>query len=200
MIDGARSHAESLGTRTVTFDVGDAMAETFDGSADAVFSRFGVMFFSDAVTGFTNILTALRPGGRLGFVCWQSPMDNPWASQGLRTVGQFIETPFTGGDPTAPGPFSLGDRDHLESVLAESGFVDVTVESRISPVRMGSDAADAAGFFTKLTPAAAALETEDPDAAARLRSALVELFSEWDGTDGVQAPSAVGIVTAARPH
>ena len=64
MIDGARSHAESLGTRTVTFDVGDAMAETFDGSADAVFSRFGVMFFSDAVTGFTNILTALRPGGR----------------------------------------------------------------------------------------------------------------------------------------
>ncbi len=199
MIEGARAHAEAQGVATATFDVGDAMAETFDGDADAVFSRFGVMFFSDAVAGFANILTALRPGGRLGFVCWQSPVDNPWASQGFRAVGQFIEMPFRGGDPTAPGPFSLGERERLESVIVDSGFEDVSIEPRVTPVRMGDDAADAAGFFTQLTPAAANLAADDPEKAAELRAALIDLFSEWEGPDGVQAPSAVWIVTARRP-
>jgi len=38
------------------------------------------MFFSDPVAAFTNIRRALRPGGRLTFVCWQTPGANPWLS------------------------------------------------------------------------------------------------------------------------
>ena len=198
MIDGARAHAASMGAAAVSFDVGDVMVESFDGTADALYSRFGVMFFSDATTGFANMLTALRPGGRLGFVCWQSPLDNPWASQGLQRVAEFADIPF-GGDPTAPGPFSLGDRDRLESVLADAGFTDLSITPRVATVHMGADASDAAEFLAKLMPAAAALAAQDPDKAAQLHASLVELFDQWSGPNGVEAPSAVWIVTAQRP-
>jgi len=69
MIEGAIHLAEANGATNVSYQVTDAMAEPFQPEADAVFSRFGVMFFSDATAGFANIRNALRPGGRLGFVC-----------------------------------------------------------------------------------------------------------------------------------
>lgn len=66
MIEGATAFAAGRGVTNATFTVGDAMVEPFDSDTDALFSRFGVMFFSDATAGFANMLTALRPGGRFG--------------------------------------------------------------------------------------------------------------------------------------
>jgi ubiquinone/menaquinone biosynthesis C-methylase UbiE len=40
-------------------------------SADAVFSRFGVMAFNDPVDAFTNFHRILRPSGTLAFSCWR---------------------------------------------------------------------------------------------------------------------------------
>src|SRR5262249_29607644 len=37
---------------------------------DAVHSRFGVMFFDDPPAAFANLRRALKPGGRLSFLCW----------------------------------------------------------------------------------------------------------------------------------
>jgi SAM-dependent methyltransferase len=48
--------------------------ETFD----LLISRFGVMFFADPVLSFANLRRALRPSGRVAFVCWREPRDNPW--------------------------------------------------------------------------------------------------------------------------
>lgn len=41
-------------------------------SADAVFSRFGVMTFNDPVAAFANFRRILRPSGALAFCCWRS--------------------------------------------------------------------------------------------------------------------------------
>ena len=38
-----------------------------------MFSRFGVMFFDQPIAAFRNIRSAMKPGGRLAFVCW-SPL------------------------------------------------------------------------------------------------------------------------------
>lgn len=197
MIEGAAAHAAESGVDNATFSVGDAMVESFEGDADAVFSRFGLMFFSDPTTAFTNIRGALRPGGRLGFVCWQSPMANPWVSRPLAIAAEFVDIPF-GGDPTAPGPFSLGDPERLDSVMSGAGFVDVEVAPRVAPVLVGSDLADAVDFLSKLMPPVVALEAEDPERAAELRSRVADEVSDWDGPDGVLAPSATWIVTARR--
>ncbi|MBL0901150.1 MAG: class I SAM-dependent methyltransferase, partial [Reyranella sp.] len=56
------------------FLVADAATQAFEpGSFDLVFSRFGVMFFADPVAAFANLHRALKPSGRLAFVCWRTP-------------------------------------------------------------------------------------------------------------------------------
>src|ERR1700761_2641981 len=58
-------------TPQAEFVLGDAQDYAFPPkSFDGVFSRFGVMFFADPTAAFRNIRTALKPGGRLTFVCW----------------------------------------------------------------------------------------------------------------------------------
>ena len=189
MIEGATEYANQQGVSNVKFDVGDAMVQTFAGDADAVYSRFGLMFFSDATKGFTNVLSALRPGGRLGFVCWQSPVQNPWIMRPLEVASRYVELPF-GADPTAPGPFSLADPDRIQSVLAESGFADVVVDSRLTTIKLGADLDDAIEFLFGLMAPTAALRANEPERAEELRLELVDELGDWEGPNGVESPSA----------
>ena len=61
--------AERLPTDVpVEFMRADATTYRFKPAAfDLMFSRFGVMFFAEPARAFTNLRTALRPGGRLAF-------------------------------------------------------------------------------------------------------------------------------------
>lgn len=59
----------------------DAQVHAFEaGSFDAVISRFGMMFFDDPRAAFANLARALRPGGRLAFVCPQDPLRSEWVA------------------------------------------------------------------------------------------------------------------------
>src|SRR4029453_18470516 len=71
MLGRARDRARGAGVANVTFVGADVQTHRFEpGSADVAFSRFGIMFFAEPAAAFTNLHGALRPGGRLGFVCW----------------------------------------------------------------------------------------------------------------------------------
>jgi SAM-dependent methyltransferase len=70
MLDLARSRAIQAGL-DISFIEADASAHAFQPEFDLVFSRFGVMFFDDPVGAFANLHKALKPGGRLAFVCWR---------------------------------------------------------------------------------------------------------------------------------
>jgi len=199
MIEGAEAYAAAHTVTNVSFSVGDAMVERFAGDADAVYSRFGVMFFSDPTAGFADLLRALRPGGRLGFVCWQGPAENPWLVRPLSIAARYVEMPF-GADPTAPGPLSLADPERIAAVLDGAGFVDVSVTPRTAPTMLGSSLDDAVDFLSGLMAPIAALAERDPQQAAALRADLIDELADWDGPDGVESPSAVWVVTAARRH
>lgn len=198
MIEGATAHADAAGVDNAAFAVGDAMVEEFAADHDAVYSRFGLMFFADPERAFANIASALVAGGRLGFVCWQSPAHNGWASRPLEVAGRFVEMPF-GSDPTAPGPFSLSDPDRVRTLLERAGFDRISIESRASRVEVGTDMYDTVDFLFDLMPPVGALRQSDPDRAAEVRAAMAHELADWDGPDGVRAPSAVWIVTARRP-
>jgi SAM-dependent methyltransferase len=77
MLAVARRLAAEAGVGNVRFVQGDAQACPLAPAVfDVVISSFGVMFFDDPATAFANILSRLRPGGRLAFLCWQGELCN----------------------------------------------------------------------------------------------------------------------------
>ncbi|CAM5291558.1 Methyltransferase OS=Streptomyces glaucescens OX=1907 GN=SGLAU_31780 PE=4 SV=1 [Streptomyces glaucescens] len=79
MLERARARAEQEGPANIAFLHGDAQVHPFaPGSHDVAISRFGIMFFADPVAAFANIATALRPGGRIAFLCAADPEGNEW--------------------------------------------------------------------------------------------------------------------------
>ncbi len=87
LVGAARSHR----LHNATFVVGDAATHPFKAASyDLVFSRFGVMFFGDPVAAFRNIRSALKPAGRLAFVAWRTPQENPWGTVPLRAAQPFL--------------------------------------------------------------------------------------------------------------
>ena len=74
-----RGEAEGVGNGETDAAVADVQRETVPGGPfDAVISQFGVMFFDEPETAFTNIRRQLVDGGRLAFACWRAPDLNPW--------------------------------------------------------------------------------------------------------------------------
>src|SRR5207248_9215027 len=61
----------------VLFRVADASsAELPEGAFDILFSRFGVMFFDDPTAAFAHMRHALKPRGRVAFVCWRGAAEH----------------------------------------------------------------------------------------------------------------------------
>jgi SAM-dependent methyltransferase len=128
LIDAARSLARKGGFTNVRFEDADAQIHRFPvASFDVVFSRFGVMFFDDPDSAFRNLHSAVRPGGRLAFVCWPAPRENQFITIPLAAAAPHITLPGP-SDPDAPGPFAFADDDRVQGILVRSGFADIGIE------------------------------------------------------------------------
>src|SRR5215831_14059304 len=106
----------------VSFLHADAQTHRFDEPFDAVFSRFGVMFFSDPVAAFANLRRALAPSGRLAFVCWRPLELNPIMTVPITAAARYLPPLPAPPPPDAPGPFSLADEARLRTILETAGF------------------------------------------------------------------------------
>lgn len=107
---------------------GDASKEPYPRKYDVLYSRFGVMFFADPASAFRHLAHALLPGGRIGFVCWRAPTDNPWVvvpAAAVRAALPDVVAPAP--DPDAPGPFSLAKPTRIEEVLSAAGFMSIDI-------------------------------------------------------------------------
>ncbi|MFI8822706.1 class I SAM-dependent methyltransferase [Streptomyces sp. NPDC053431] len=199
MLAEARARAADEGIANVSFTQGDAQTHAFEpGAFDAAISRYGVMFFADPEAAFGNIGRALRPGGRLAFVCPAEPSLNDWvvAMTSLRDqlpVGDF-------GTPGLPGMFSLSDLDHVRAVLTAAGFTRVAVDRADFHGAWGHGAEDAAAFLLATGPGRHAMDQVDPAARDRARRALTDRLRAHETADGtVRLRSASWLVTADRP-
>jgi SAM-dependent methyltransferase len=121
----ARRRAAEADATGCSFMSADVQTDPVEGSPfDVALSQFGVMFFEDPVAAFTNIAGLLRPGGRLGFACWQSLDRNPWFVGPV--LAPFVPAPLPAGPGTSPtGPFTLADPDRVTTILTAAGFADV---------------------------------------------------------------------------
>ena len=125
LLDLARRRAAESGAANVSFGEADVQTYAFaPATFDAVFSRFGVMFFADPPAAFANIRRALKPGGRLAFVCWRTPAENIFMTLPYTAAAaQFPPAPPP--TPGAPGPFAFADPDRVRHILSSAGFRDI---------------------------------------------------------------------------
>ena len=129
MLTVARTRAADAGLPQAKFIEGDAQVHGFDaGAFDSVFSRFGVMFFADPPAAFANIRRALKPGGRLTFVCWRAVMENPWMTLPAMAALQHLPPLTEAVDADGPGPFAFADPAKVRGILAAAGFADIDLK------------------------------------------------------------------------
>jgi SAM-dependent methyltransferase len=188
--------AEAAGARVpqLRFIAGDAQTFPFDeGGFDAAFSRFGVMFFADPVAAFANIRRALRPGGRMTFVCWQPLQLNDWMRIPLEAALPLLP-PMPPPDPHAPGPFAFADGERVRAILAQAGFEGIDLRPHARPIG-GASLADTLDLTLKVGPLGAVLR-EAPDRAPRVVAAVEAALAPHAGADGVWLQGAVWIVSA----
>jgi len=177
-------------------DFRQADAQTDDlghGAFDAAFSRFGVMFFADPVAAFANIRRALKPGGRLGFVCWRPLFENPWMLEPMQAALPFLPPPPP-MDPTAPGPFAFADAERVRGILAGAGFSAIQIEPFDTRIG-GSSVEQTLTLAFRVGPLGAALR-EHPELAEQVAEAVRARLAPYDTPGGVLMPAATWIVQA----
>ena len=201
MLELASRRCAARGLEQVRFLRADAQSHAFEQAAhDLLVSRFGVMFFSAPVAAFANLRRALRPGGRLAFVCWGPLEANPGfalpLAAGVRALGPPDPEP-----PRAPGPLAFAERAYVEEILAGAGFAEVGIETVTERLPGARSAAQEAAFARVVGPLARLIQTRAPEPATV--EAMVEevaaSFARYETDAGVQVPATLHYVQARQP-
>ena len=195
LIEIARRTVADQGLENVEIINADAQELVLETPVDAVFSRLGIMFFSDPVAAFANLRRCTRPGGRIGFVSWQSLKDNPWFGAASNVLYETVGLSWPQPDPQTPGVFSLADPDLVRRILQDAGWQDVEVRPMVTELVLDSEQVEERlASALKWAPAeftAASAEVRE-QGAQRAREAILSF--ERDGA--VRFDQAILVVTA----
>ncbi len=192
----ARARERSAGRGGVAFVEADAQTHAFEGRFDALFSRFGVMFFDDPAAAFARLHAALAPGAPVAFVAWRAPELNPWMTVPLAAVAPLLDAPPTTSPPGAPGPFGFADDARVRAVLTGAGFRDVAAEAIDVPMRVGGgDPDDALEVSLQVGPCGQ-VARENPHLVPRVREAVREALRAHVRDGAVTLDSAAWVFTA----
>jgi SAM-dependent methyltransferase len=201
----ARERVAAAGHRNVELLLGDAQTVPLPPPPfELLFSRFGVMFFQDAVAAFAHLRAAMRPAGRLGFVCWQAARLNPWADAPLAAVRAIAPTQplppmFEQG---RPGPFYFADPAFVRDTLVAAGFTDVDVAAHATEMSLGGARTleEAVDFTLQIGPASRFISEAEPALRPRMAAAIAASLRPFAGANGVVVPAHAWLVTArAKP-
>ena len=201
LAEDLKSANQSVLQANVSFLLGDASEPLFpEGSFDAIYSRFGVMFFADPTAAFATLRSTLKQDGQLGFVCWQSPALNPFFMAPMQAALTVLPPPPP-AKSGAPGPFVLSDMDRTADVLSTAGFRDVSVQ----PLELKLSAGASRTFdelfqeLIQIGPAAALIAESDPALAEQARLAVYEKLIEFYSPGaGVEFEANFWLVSARR--
>ncbi|XAH26369.1 class I SAM-dependent methyltransferase [Xylophilus sp. GW821-FHT01B05] len=201
----ARARALAPPDATAQFQVADASsAELPDGAFDLLFSRFGVMFFDDPTGAFARLRRALRPGGRVAFVCWRSAAENGWARLPMEAIEGLVPSAVP-PVAEAPGPFSFGDQGRVARILTTAGFAEIALAPLDASIPFGQgetrDAAidDGVQLAIDAGPLARVLAEQPNDVRARATAAVRTAFAALPVGRSVMTDGAAWVVTARNP-
>ena len=196
MLAVARQRAAAAGASGVRFVEVDAQSWPFEPQGfDALFSRFGVMFFADPKAAFANLFTALKPGGRLVFACWRSLAENPWMTAPIAAAARWLP-PTPPFEPNAPGPFAFADAGRVRDILESAGFAGIEFGAFDGEIG-GNSVEDSLTLALRVGPLGARLR-ENPEVAPRVVEAVREVVATHQRGDAVWMKGAAWIVSARR--
>ncbi len=200
MLERAAARAKAAPAANVSFVHADAQTHTFpQGAFDAVFSRFGVMFFADPVAAFANLRRGIADSGGLAFVCWQPLSENPWMSEPMAAIAGLVDLSNTPRPaPGAPGPFSMGDPDRVRAILGDAGYTSIDVDPLRTEVSLGGGGTldEIVDFALEMGPASAALKASGQDVTQEIRDAVRDALSPHTTGKGVSMDAAAWVVAA----
>lgn len=195
-LDVVRSDANY--TPSVSFIHGDAEVYPFaSASFDAAFSRFGVMFFSDPVAAFANIRRALRPAGRIAFVCWRRLAENDLDGLPIRAASPHVPAQLV-ADAERASHFSFADPAFLRDMLTRAGYVQIEICEHDEMVRSG-DLRSMVDVCSRVGSLGALLR-EHPEFRCDALPALEQALAILDGPGGPALRAATWIVLAVAPQ
>jgi SAM-dependent methyltransferase len=190
----ARQLAAAAGVANARFEVADVQVHPFEaGVFDVVLSSFGVMFFDDPAAAFGNLRKALRPGGRLAFICWRTQAENP-----VFTIG-FAEAAAVLGPREMPGPgaaFSLANTGRVGALLSGAGFGGIEFVKADEPMLIGRDVDDVLEYELTSPTATEILTGLSPAQADELTRLVRDRLTAYASPGGVVMPGAAWLVTA----
>lgn len=197
MLERARELASDAGLDQLSFLETDAQTHRFETKMDAVFSRFGVMFFADPVAAFTNLRGAMRPGGTLSFVCWQAIQDNEWFMAPLAAALEHIPPPEPPA-PGAPGPFAFADAERVEGILDGAGFSGVEIADHRQELSLGKGLPleEVTELLVRLGPLNRLLQDASAELIETVTCSVGEAIRPYHVDDAVRMSSASWLVRA----
>ena len=186
-----------------TFLLCDAATADFDEPFDLIFSRFGMMFFDDPVSGWINLRRHLVSDGKAVMVCWREAMDNEWAVLPLQAASSVLGDAQTKPSPSGvPGPFAWAEEHVFNEIFQQSGWSvkasHIDGSLAMNQISSNSPVDDAVKFAMKVGPLGSRLKALEPDARQAVCDALEDAMRR-KLHDGVVRLSTAGWIITATP-
>ena len=182
----------------ITFEQADASSYRFQaGSFDLLFSRFGVMFFANPISAFANMRIALKPGGRIAFLCWAPVPENEWITLPMGAALQHVPPPEP-APPNAPGPFGLSNPGFVDQVLNEAGYSNINIASTRPTMRFGHglQKEQIADFFVEASPVSRLFTGAPPDKMEAMRRTIAAAIMPYHDGTTINLGASCWLVTA----
>ncbi len=196
MLEVARAAPLGKGACRPTYLECDAQTDGIgEATYDALYSRFGVMFFSDPLAAFKNLHRALKSGGRMTFVCWRPFQDNLFMRLAVEAARPHLPA-APPPDPTAPGPFAFADTERVRTILSQAGFSQIRFQPFDEAIG-GAPIDKTIELNLRVGPLTGAM-MERPDLIPVVADAVRSAISPYLTPKGVLMPAAVWIVSATK--
>jgi SAM-dependent methyltransferase len=194
MIAAARARAEREST-PVSFLAGDAQSYPFEpASFDMVVSRFGVMFFGDAVRAFENLRRAATDGAELRFAAWRSADENPFMTVAERAAAPLLPN-LPPRRPDGPGQFAFADPHRVRTILEESGWTEIEIQPIDVPCSLPEE--ELVRYLSRLGPVGLALQEVDERTRAQVIETVRGAFEGYVHGPEVRYSAACWMVNAS---
>ena len=193
----SRARKKSEGIPNISFQTVDASQASFDERFTKIFSRFGVMFFSDPVEAFTNLHKSLDQKGKITFLCWQAITKNEWIYVSAEALQAFQPKDIEPPDPKAPGGFAFADGDYIKEILESANYSDIAIEALETKFDLGKSLEEIMSFNMNVGPLAGLVDTMEEEIVQEATESVKRTLDMKMGKDGLHLSAAAWLVTAS---